>query len=118
MVAPMAGARRLPFGRFVLFDALGALLWAAAFVAIGYAAGANLGALQHSWAGLTVLMQVLVAVAVVAFVVIRLVGATRFTMAVGATLITIATVKPATPAGDTLDAAGPRGKPLQAIVRL
>lgn len=118
MVAPMAGARRLPFGRFVLFDALGALLWAAAFVAIGYAAGANLGALQRSWAGLTVLMQVLVAVAVVAFVVVRLVGATRFTMAIGAALITISTVKPATPAGDTLDAAGPRGKQLQAIVRL
>jgi membrane protein DedA with SNARE-associated domain len=118
MVAPMAGARRLPFGRFVVFDALGALLWAAAFVAIGYAAGANLGALQRSWAGLTVLMQVLVAVAVVAFVVVRLVGATRFTMAIGAALITISTVKPATPAGDTLDAAGPRGKQLQAIVRL
>ncbi|PYN12549.1 MAG: hypothetical protein DME05_21335 [Candidatus Rokuibacteriota bacterium] len=28
VVAPLAGARRMPFGRFLLFDAIGATLWA------------------------------------------------------------------------------------------
>jgi hypothetical protein len=117
MVAPMAGARRLPFARFVLFDALGAMLWAAAFVSIGYAAGANLGAVQNYWSSLTVVLQILVAVAVVTFLTARFVGATRFTLAVGAALIAIATVRPALSASDELEAGGPRGKHDQAIVR-
>ena len=117
MVAPMAGARRLPFGKFVLCDAVGAMLWAGAFVGGGYAAGAQLGAVQQYWDSLSVVMQVVVALAVVAFVLVKCVGLTRVTMAVGAALIAIATVKPAISAGDALDAAGPRGKHDQAIVR-
>lgn len=35
------GALRYPFGRFVVFDALGALLWAVYSVAIGFAGGAR-----------------------------------------------------------------------------
>lgn len=117
MVAPMAGARRLPFGRFVFWDGLGALLWAAAFVAIGYAAGANLSAVQDYWGSLTVLMQIVVAVAVVAFLTAKFVGATRFTIAIGAALIALATVRPAMWASDELAAGGPRGKHDQAVVR-
>jgi membrane protein DedA with SNARE-associated domain len=117
MVAPMAGARRLPFGRFVFWDGVGALLWAAAFIAIGFAAGANLGAVQEYWGSLTVLMQIAVAVAVVAFVTAKFVGATRFTIAIGAALIAIATVRPALSISDELAAGGPRGKHDQAVVR-
>jgi membrane protein DedA with SNARE-associated domain len=118
MVAPLAGARRLPFARFLLFDALGAVVWAAAFVAIGYAAGANLAAVKDHWAGLTVVMQVAVALAVVAFVTAKFVGVTRVTMAVGAALIALATVKPALSASDELSAGGPRGRHEQAVVRM
>jgi membrane protein DedA with SNARE-associated domain len=117
MVAPMAGARRLPFGRFVLWDGIGAMLWAAAFVAVGYAAGANLGAVKDYWGSLTVVMQIAVAVAGVGFVTAKFVGATRFTLAVGAALIAIATVRPAMSASDQLEAGGPRGKHDQAVVR-
>jgi membrane protein DedA with SNARE-associated domain len=117
MVAPLAGARRLPFGRFVFFDALGAMLWAGAFVAIGYAAGTHLTAVQRYWHGLTVVMQVLVGGAVAAFLVTKFAGATRFTLAVGTALIALATVKPTATAGDALEAAGPRGRHEQAIVR-
>ena len=100
MVAPMAGARRLPFGRFMVFDALGATLWATAFVALGYAAGANLSAVQTYWGSLTILMQIVVAAAVLIFLLAKLVGATRLTIAVGAALLAIATVRPATVASN------------------
>ncbi|MCA8964120.1 MAG: VTT domain-containing protein [Planctomycetes bacterium] len=36
MAPPMAGLTRMPFGRFVLLDGIGALLWTAAFVLPGY----------------------------------------------------------------------------------
>lgn len=117
MVAPMAGARRLPFAHFVLWDGLGAILWAAAFVAVGYAAGANLGAVKEYWGSLTLVMQVVVTLAVLAFVAVKFVGATRFTIAVGAALIAIATVRPALSASERLEAGGPRGKHDQAVVR-
>lgn len=117
MVAPMAGARRLPFGRFFLFDALGATLWAAAFVAIGYGAGANLGTVRSYWDGLTVIMQVVVALALGVFAAVKLVGAGRFTLAVGAGLLAIATVRPALSASEQLHAGSPRGKHGQAQVR-
>jgi membrane protein DedA with SNARE-associated domain len=117
MVAPMAGARRLPFGRFVFWDGVGATLWAGAFVAVGYAAGANLAAVKDYWGGLTLVMQVVVAVAAVSFVTAKFIGATRFTLAVGTALIAIATVRPAMSVSERLEAGGPRGKHDQAIVR-
>ena len=95
MVAPLAGARRLPFGKFVLCDAVGAMLWAGAFVGGGYAAGAQLGAVQQYWDSLSVVMQVVVALAVVAFVLVKCVGLTRVTMAVGAALIDATATTPA-----------------------
>src|SRR5438093_934079 len=51
VVAPLAGARRMPFGRFLLFDAIGATLWAGLFVLIGYGARVNLAAVQQHWTG-------------------------------------------------------------------
>jgi membrane protein DedA with SNARE-associated domain len=117
MVAPMAGARRLPFGRFVLWNGVGAMLWAAAFVAVGYAAGANLGAVKDYWGSLTVVVQIAVGIAAVGVVTAKFVGATRFTLAVGTALLAIATVRPALSASDQLEVGGPRGKHDQAVVR-
>jgi len=118
MVAPMAGARRLPFGRFVLWDGVGAMVWAAAFVTVGYAAGANLGTVKEYWGSLTVVMQVVVAIVAVSVVTVKFVGATRFTLAVGTALIAFATVRPALSASDQLTPGGPRGKHDQAVVRM
>jgi membrane protein DedA with SNARE-associated domain len=118
MVAPMAGARRLPFARFVLFDALGAMVWAAAFVAVGYAAGANLGAVTQYWSGLTIMMQMMVALAVAAFVTAKLVKPAPMTVAVGTALLAIAAVRPALAATDEVEVGGPRGRHDVAIVRV
>ena len=52
LLAPLAGLGRMPFARFLAFDALGCLVWAGAFILIGYASGVSLQTLQ---AGLRVL---------------------------------------------------------------
>jgi len=39
---PLAGIFRMPVSRFMLFDGLGALVWAASFVGLGYIFGDQL----------------------------------------------------------------------------
>jgi len=63
-------------------------------------------------------MQIAVALAVVGFLAAKVVGATRFTIAIGAALIAIATVRPALAVGDQLEAGSPRGKHHQAVFRM
>jgi membrane protein DedA with SNARE-associated domain len=41
LVPFVAGASRMPHRKFVLYDALGAVLWTVAFVTLGYALGAS-----------------------------------------------------------------------------
>jgi membrane protein DedA with SNARE-associated domain len=116
MVAPMAGARRLPFARFVCWDAVGAMVWAGAFVAVGYAASANLAVVKEYCSSLTMVMQIAVAVAAVSVLTVKFLGARRFAVAVGTALIALSTMRPAL-AGERLEAGGPRGKHDQAVVR-
>ena len=69
-VAPLAGAHRVGFGRFVFFDALGAMLWAALFVVTGYVGGVNIALVQRRWTIVTgVAAIVIVAVVVTAYLV-------------------------------------------------
>src|SRR5256886_13123441 len=45
--AVLAGAARMPYGRFMLYNALGAVCWAGAVGALGYVFGRNLPRLEH-----------------------------------------------------------------------
>src|SRR6266566_1031616 len=45
--AVLAGAGRMPYSRFMLYNALGAVCWAMAFGALGYVFGRNLPQLEH-----------------------------------------------------------------------
>jgi membrane-associated protein len=67
LVPGMAGMSRLHYGRFLAWNVLGGVLWATAFVVLGYLAGSQYKRLEHyaNLIGLALL------VAVVAFVVIR-----------------------------------------------
>jgi len=67
LVPGMAGMSRLHYGRFLAWNVLGGVLWATAFVVLGYLAGSQYQRLEHyaNLIGLALL------VAVVAFVVIR-----------------------------------------------
>ncbi len=45
--AVLAGAARMPYGRFMLYNALGAVCWAGVVGALGYVFGRNLPRLEH-----------------------------------------------------------------------
>ena len=64
-----AGARRMPFGRFLLLDAAGAVLWVPAVLLLGARIGKEIGGLDRLvasagrsavWVGVTILILVLV----------------------------------------------------------
>ncbi len=67
LVPGMAGMSRLPYSRFLAWNVLGGVLWATAFVVLGYLAGSQYQRLEHyaNLIGLALL------VAVVAFVLLR-----------------------------------------------
>jgi membrane protein DedA with SNARE-associated domain len=46
LLAPLAGIKKMPFQRFLAFDAIGSLVWAGSFILIGYASGVTLESLQ------------------------------------------------------------------------
>jgi membrane protein DedA with SNARE-associated domain len=96
VVAPMAGARRLSYGRFVACDAVGALLWSTAYVLLGYGAGANLGVVQQHWKTAMTFVQIGLTIAVVAYVARRLLRTSRLRLAVGAALIALFSLRAAT----------------------
>jgi membrane protein DedA with SNARE-associated domain len=58
LLAPVAGVTRMPFGRFLLFDSVGCLVWAGAFILIGYTSGVRLETIQHGFRMISVLAQV------------------------------------------------------------
>jgi membrane protein DedA with SNARE-associated domain len=74
LLAPVAGVTRMPFGRFLVFDSVGCLVWASAFILIGYASGLRLEAMQQGLQMFSVAAQVALVVAVAAWVVWRVVG--------------------------------------------
>ena len=96
VVAPLAGARRLPYGRFLVCNALGGAMWAAAYVLLGYGAGANLGALQRQWSSATTVMQIVLGIAIVAVVSVKCVRARWLRVAVGAALLALFSVRATT----------------------
>jgi membrane protein DedA with SNARE-associated domain len=103
VVAPLAGARRMPFGKFLLLDAIGATLWAGSFVLIGYAARLNLVAVQQHWTSAMNTIQFVLIAAVATYLAVKLMKLPRLRVAVGVALIAFATLRPATASaqGDT-----------------
>jgi membrane protein DedA with SNARE-associated domain len=77
LLAPLAGVSRMPFARFAAFDALGCLVWAGAFILIGYASGVRLEALQQGFRTVSVVAQVVVAAALATWGITRLAGVRR-----------------------------------------
>jgi len=67
LVPGMAGMSRLHYGRFLAWNVLGGVLWATAFVVLGYLAGSQYQRLEHyaNLIGLALL------VAIAAFLVVR-----------------------------------------------
>jgi membrane protein DedA with SNARE-associated domain len=96
VVAPLAGARRLHYGRFVLCNAIGGAIWAAVYVLIGYGAGANLTALQRQWASMTTTFQIVLAAGIVGIVGVKSLRARWLRVALGAVLLALFSVRATT----------------------
>src|SRR2546428_2874981 len=62
--AVLAGAARMPYGRFMLYNALGAVCWAGAVGALGYVFGRNLPRLEHYMGQASLAAALLVALVV------------------------------------------------------
>jgi membrane protein DedA with SNARE-associated domain len=73
VVAPLAGGGAISYPRFLLYEAIGALAWSGAFVALGYALGAPARSLmERHGSGPILLILTLLAVAPVIVVLVRL----------------------------------------------
>lgn len=68
--AVLAGAGCMEYGRFVLYNALGGVTWAALFGTLGYVFGRNLPALEQ-YIGRTSIAALIVVIVGVAFVIAR-----------------------------------------------
>jgi len=96
VVAPLAGARRLPYGRFLVCNVLGGMMWATAYVLLGYGAGANLGALQRQWSSATTVLQFAIGGAILGVVAVKCVQSRWLRVAVGAALLALFSVRATT----------------------
>ena len=67
LVPAMAGATRMPYRRFIVWNVVGALVWAPGTVLAGYAAGSSYRRVEH-YAGRAGLMLLVIAAAVAAVV--------------------------------------------------
>ena len=77
LLAPLAGLTRMPFHRFVAFDALGCLVWAGLFIVIGYASGMKLETMQVGLQMVSTTAQGAIVVALGAWAVTRVVAMRR-----------------------------------------
>ena len=77
LLAPVAGLTRMPFRRFLLFDAIGCFVWAGAFILIGYASGVPLEVMQQGLRVVSVIAQVVIAAALGAWLISRFVAIRR-----------------------------------------
>jgi len=73
LLAPLAGVTRMPYGRFLTFDAVGCLVWASAFILIGYASGVRLDVMQQTLQMVSVAAQSLIVAALAAWAITRFV---------------------------------------------
>lgn len=77
LLAPLAGASRMPFPRFAAFDAVGCFVWAGVFILIGYGSGVRLETLQQGFRVVSVASQAVLVAAVAAWVIPRVVALRR-----------------------------------------
>ena len=60
---PLAGSVRMPYGQFLVFDAVGGLVWSGIFIAIGYALGSQVEIFSRQFRGGSVLLGTTLVVA-------------------------------------------------------
>jgi membrane-associated protein len=77
LMPAIAGTTRMPYRRFLLFNAIGGTLWALAVVVAGFLAGASWERVQTYLGDVSGVAVIAVVVAIIAFLVVRRVRARR-----------------------------------------
>jgi membrane-associated protein len=72
LLAPLAGVARMPFSRFLVFDAVGCLVWAGLFILIGYASGVRLESMEAGFRLTSLAVQGAILVVVAGWIARRL----------------------------------------------
>src|SRR5207237_8511224 len=67
----LAGTARMPYLRFLAFNAAGGLIWAVGFTVLGYLAGASYRTVEKVAGRASEIILALVILAVIAFVIVR-----------------------------------------------
>jgi membrane-associated protein len=67
----LAGTVRMPYGRFLAFNAAGGIIWAVGFTLLGYLAGASYHKIENIAGKASEIILAVVVLAVVGFVIIR-----------------------------------------------
>ena len=62
--AALAGIGRMPYGVFTLYNALGGIVWASLFGALGYAFGRNLPRLEHYLGRVSLVIGIVVVIGI------------------------------------------------------
>ena len=97
---PLAGVFRMRFPRFLLFDALGSLLWSGLFLATGYAFAGQIEQVAAQLASLGGWLVVLLAGALAAYIAYKFVARQRFLRELRIARITVDELKEKIDAGE------------------
>jgi len=99
---PLAGIFHMKFRRFLLFDALGALLWSGTFVGLGYAFSGEIEKLAARLASLGGWLLVLIIGALAAYIAYKFIARQRFLHELRIARITVEELKEKLDAGEEL----------------
>lgn len=97
---PLAGVFRMRFRRFLLFDAMGSMLWAGVFLAVGYAFAGQIEQVAAQLASLGGWLLVLLAGALAAYIAYKFVARQRFLRELRIARITVDELKEKIDAGE------------------
>jgi membrane protein DedA with SNARE-associated domain len=78
MAAPLAGSMKMRFGQFLRLDFTGALLYSVTYLLVGYVSRDFLGVLLNSFHAARVVMEIVILVALVAYITYRIVIFQRY----------------------------------------
>lgn len=71
-LVPLAGSARMPYGRFLLFDAIGAFFWSGLFLLAGYALGSQVEIFSHRFRRGSMLLAFALGIAFLVYLTMKL----------------------------------------------
>ena len=71
-LVPLAGSAGMPYGSFLLFDAVGALVWSSIYIGVGRALGSQVESFSYRFRGGSLLLVGTLAITFLAYLALKL----------------------------------------------